>query len=181
VSFIDLMLYNSSEVYTYSNSSTGCYSVIDYVCVSFNLINYIVKYRTVCNAFNMSDHDPLETELNVPLLYKIDNISSKPISNNPSIVYSATSSDNIYFTVEQRYRFDHCNKFEYYNYNRMLIEPLHVYNELVTVYNSLNYNTNIHELCNCSHIEIWYNSIINAVLEASRATVPRTGNKYFKH
>ena len=41
--FIDITEGNTRDVYTYSNVAKGCYSVIDYICVSKSLTSSVTK------------------------------------------------------------------------------------------------------------------------------------------
>ena len=64
--FIDITKCNSNDVYTFSNASKGCYSVIDYICVSVSFTSSIVTYDTVHSAYNFYDHEPVEIVLSRP-------------------------------------------------------------------------------------------------------------------
>lgn len=174
LSYIDIIKFNSCELYTYSNSSTGCYSIIDYICVPSSLLDRVVAYDTVSNAINFSDHEPVEIRINVSIT---DNNSSN-VSNSPTPVVNDTISDTDNHTAT-RFRFDHGNTSAYYDCTRDLIEPISI--QLSAIYNGLDYNHSIDELCNNTDIEYWYTSIVGALLQASHATIPCTGVKHFKH
>jgi len=78
----------------------------------------------------------------------------------------------------KRHRFDHGNKFDYYNLARVLIELILL--ELNTLCNCLDYNVNTDVLCTNDHIQRWYCNIVNLLLQASNATIPCTVTKHFK-
>ena len=61
--YIDITKSNSKDVYTFSNVAKGCYSRIDYICVSDSLIPFIIKYDVVHSPYNFSDHEPVEIVL----------------------------------------------------------------------------------------------------------------------
>lgn len=173
MSYIDLMTFNSCESYTYSNVSKGCYSIIDYICVSSSLLNYVVHYDTVCNAFNFSDHEPVELYIRLPVIMNAS-------SNNSSIEIDDASVNSVTsMHVQNRFRFDHGNTAAYYDYSRILIEP--IYNDLISIYNNLDYNHNIEEICSHDKIEQCYNNIVAALLQAGYATIPYTKVNTYKH
>ena len=82
--YIDIMLFNSCEVYTFSNQVRNCHSVIDYICVSSSLINNVSKYDIMDSPFNYSDHEALLAVLDIPIV---------AINNNKSTCnYGASNS-----------------------------------------------------------------------------------------
>lgn len=179
MAYIDIMLFNSAELYTFSNTVRGCYSVIDYICVSATLINSVDKYCTVNSPLNFSDHEPVEMSLNLSILS-----SDRPIvglQGDYAITQSSLGSpcSATIRPSEGRYRFDKCSTDNYYDLTRELIEP--VLNEITYVCTLLDYNRPIHEVCSPSHIESWYNSIVNALLQASYCTIPYTKANNFKY
>ena len=175
--FIDIMMYNSSEVYTFSNSAKGCHSIIDYICVSSSMLQSIVKYDVVCSAYNFSDHEPVEIKLNISLLSNTG--AHAGTADRPSTAAGQASQRSNNNPTARRFRFDHGNVNGYYDYTRVLIEPL--YNEISQVCTNLDYNRDINELCNCYDIERWYNGIVHALLQASHETLPYTDSNMYKH
>jgi len=172
--FIDIMMYNSKEVYTFSNSAKGCYSIIDYLCVSSSIVQSIVNYDVVSSPFNFSDHEPVGIKLNISLLSNTGahaGAETRPITTTG---YAPKSRSAV-----GRFRFEHANVNSYYEYTRVLIEP--IFKEISNVYSNLGYNRDINELCNCYDIDRWYYSIVNALLKASNETIPYTDSNVFKY
>lgn len=52
----------NNHSHTYSNVERGCYSVIDYICLSENLLNCVYAYSVV-DCINLSDHEPVQLVL----------------------------------------------------------------------------------------------------------------------
>src|SRR5438132_801774 len=158
-------------MYTFSNDSKGCYSVIDYICISASLTSSVTNYDIVQSPYNFSDHEPVEIILNrpTPLAAGSDN------NNDVNHGKCASNYDN---HGSSRFRFDHCNLQSYYDYTRILLDP--IANELNNVYNGLDYNRPIHELCSNGDIERWYSAIVNALLHASHECVPYTKANVYK-
>jgi len=77
-----------------------------------------------------------------------------------------------------RFRFDHGNKSLYYDYTRVLLEPLR--NQLTYIFKELEYNRPIDELCNNNCIEMWYNNVVEALLHASKTYIPCTSQNVYK-
>src|SRR5579872_6278985 len=102
------MTYNSKDVYTFSNASRGCYSVIDYICVSTSMRPFVVNYDTLNSAYNFSDHEPVEIILNRPGPTCTSPLASNDNTNNVNCNKS-TSRPSRDDHVGRRFRFDHCN------------------------------------------------------------------------
>lgn len=173
MSYIDIMVYNACEVYTFSNQTRGCSSIIDYICVSSPLVNCIEKYNTVCNAFNYSDHEPVEMKLGVSVMNDLCNAN---VNSTESIMNE--SCIGIEQCYDYRYRFDHGDVSGYYDATRVLFEP--ILNEIEFIYNALDYNINIDAVCNQLHIERLYNNIVDALLKSCQANIPLTKANHFK-
>jgi hypothetical protein len=172
IEFIDIMMYNSSEIYSFSNTTRGCFSIIDYICISSTLLQSVVKYDVVNSAYNFSDHEPVEIILNMSLTTD-NNVQAGAIDNNRPSITGASG------LKAGRFRFDHCTSDDYYDYTRCLIEP--IYNEISNVCSNIDYNRNVRELCNGYDIERWYNGLVHALLQASYETIPFTSSNVYKH
>jgi len=68
-----------------------------------------------------------------------------------------------------KFRFDHANSVLYYDHTRILLQPL---SELAAVFNSLNYNKSIRDICTNEDIERWHNYIASSHLHASYINIP---------
>lgn len=170
LSYIDLISYNASELFTFSNSVRGCYSVIDFICVSSALVPAVEEYTTYCYPLNLSDHEPVIIKLNVSLM-KDFNFTI----NNAKLNVDVADAEPY---IERRFRFEHGNIAYYYEYTRVLIDP--IMKEIISVYNALDYNVDIECLCSNSTIDRWYSSIVDSLLNASHATIPYTKSNHFK-
>ena len=73
--------HSSSNVsYSYSNSYSQCYSILDHIFLSKSLSHYIVNYYSKCDEVeNQSDHAPIVLELDIP----IDHHIHVPINHKP--------------------------------------------------------------------------------------------------
>ena len=174
INVIDIIMYNSKEIYTFSNSARGCHSIIDYICVSNSIVQSIVKYDVVSNAFNYSDHEPVEIKLNISLLSNTGAHVVADAGANATAGFALNNRPSV-----GRFRFDHANVNNYYDYTRALIDP--IFNEISHVFGNLCYNRDLSELCNFYDIEHWYNSILQALLQASYETIPYTDSNVFKY
>ena len=55
--------------YSYSNSYSQCYSILDHIFLSESLSHYIVNYYSKCDEVeNQSDHAPIVLELDIPIM-----------------------------------------------------------------------------------------------------------------
>lgn len=169
MSFIDIMKFNASEVYTFRNDAKSCYTVIDYICISDELVKSVNKYDVIHSPFNFSDHVPLYMNIDsavLPPLHIIDN----SVSNDPSQHFVRQQA--------KRFRFDHCNVDKYYDRTRVLLEPIAEW--LTGLYSNLDYNKPIDESCNYLDIETCYNSVVNILIQASNETVPHVKQDVLK-
>ena len=85
--------HSSSNVsYSYSNSYSQCYSILDHIFLSKSLSHYIVNYYSKCDEVeNQSDHAPIVLELDIP----IDHHIHVPINYKPRKKWNIASNDQI--------------------------------------------------------------------------------------
>ena len=85
--------HSSSNVsYSYSNSYSQCYSILDHIFLSKSLSHYIVNYYSKCDEVeNQSDHAPIVLELDIP----IDHHIHVPINHKPRKKWNIASNDQI--------------------------------------------------------------------------------------
>lgn len=185
--YIDIMKFNSSDIHTFSNGSGGT-SVIDYICVSTNLLRYVSKYDVVHSAFNFSDHEPVEITLTIPdtdlsNVHALCSDDSVHVDNYNLLervnVVDHGDSTSMFVPCEQRFRFDHCNPRNYYDCTYQLLNPL--YMELCQLYSNLDYGKCLNELCSHLDIERWYSTLTDALLLSSYRTVPCTKSDVYRH
>ena len=85
--------HSSSNVsYSYSNSYSQCYSILDHIFLSKSLSHYTVNYYSKCDEVeNQSDHAPIVLELDIP----IDHHIHVPINHKPRKKWNIASNDQI--------------------------------------------------------------------------------------
>lgn len=160
-----------SSVHTFGNEKRNSYSLIDFLCVSNDLAKCIASYEIVDNAFNFSDHQPVKLSLNLPMdnaLFK--NLYHDTVDTNKCNQGNLGLSKDVFHSAG-RLRFDHGNIAAYYEYSRLLLEP---------ILSSMNgyYNNVTVDFCHSpeqSHalIESWYNGIVMALIQAASEFIPR--------
>lgn len=69
--------------FTFSNVNRNCFSVLDFICVTSSLADYVESYSTV-DCVNLSDHEPVQMRLNVPVKSPIYNclFNSNSVNSN---------------------------------------------------------------------------------------------------
>jgi len=105
---------------------------------------------------NFSDHEFIEIVLLVPLvcnMHATDCEASAGVQISVDLVKCSSRPT-------ARFRFDHFGKCKYYDYIRVLHDPVYV--EPLNVMKGLEYNKPINELSNGNLIENWYNSIVQS-------------------
>ena len=169
---------NSNSCYTFSNDKRDCSSEIDFICFSNTLLSNVKAYKTVCEYNNCSDHEPLHLLLSLPgsskfsssLLGLRTGVSSDNVSNT-----NQRSTDINEHSTGTQLRFDHGNIAGYYDYTRVLLQP--VLNELHETVSGFNrsydtmINTNNYQMQIL--IERWYNKVVSSLICASDIFIPR--------
>ena len=111
--------------YTYVVENRNAYSNIDYFIVSNSLSNSINNYQVIHSIENMSDHLPVELELNSN--FYIDCVQDSPINNSeynePDLV-----EDNYYTSFLNRFDWSLTSSGKYYECTR--ISLMEIYNKL---------------------------------------------------
>src|SRR5690349_20484748 len=104
--FIDIMMH-------YSSGTKGCCSIIGYICTfSYIVIRHsIINYGVVSSAYNFSDHEPIEIKLNISLTSDTGAHAGDVDRPNNDTGYAHTNRP-----AGDRFRFDHANVDNYYDY-----------------------------------------------------------------
>ena len=78
--YVALQHSSSTVFYSYSNSYSQCYSILDHIFLSESLSHYIVNYYSKCDEVeNQSDHAPIVLELDIPIDHHVHvSINHKP-------------------------------------------------------------------------------------------------------
>ena len=90
--------------YTCCNSHNNVFSTIDYIFISQNLCDYVVKYCSLCDEIdNQSDHVPLVLAINI--VSETEHMKVSTEIHAPRKVWNRTNSEHI---NDYRMRLDDC-------------------------------------------------------------------------
>ena len=157
--------------YTYRNEVLGCYTKIDYICISNSLKNTIINYNIIDSAINHSDHVPVILTMDLHLcgiLFKYAKTDvNKTVQNPPS-----SSKSKAYRNL----RWDHGDKDGYYYFTGAHLYFIH--NELLlykeTLPESSESDTHIAFVNKC------YRGIINVLNAAANQFIPTSVSSAYK-
>ena len=141
--------------YTYESKANGSRSLIDHFIVSESIHDLINCYEVSHHGYNISDHSSLHLGLNVPCSVR----SARPTE---SCVHDVS--------------WEKAKEGDVGNYQRLLDEFLSEIQIPVEAINCRNY------FCNTHHdtIEVFHNSIIDACINAAKATIPKKNVSHSK-
>ena len=143
-----LALKNSNSSVTHTHESL---STIDHFMVTPNLSDFITKYETLETVNNFSDHIPIIMHMNIDIEY----LQTTKRSISPSISWTQ------------------CTKEEISKYQGGIDEQLDKIELDFEVFACRDTKCGIHT----EQIRIWYNTIVNILLDSSKTSLPITGNK----
>ena len=157
-------------VNTYFSEALKCESKIDHFFVSSSFLPKVNHIEVVDSGANLSDHRPVILKLETPLSKKISEVDDDTRTNGAHMPYNKTK--------EYKLRWDKCDLCNYYN--ATLSELMHPHN-MKFLENACNVDTGT--CSNKEHmdnIDRHYNSIVNALRVAEKATVPQIPVKALK-
>ena len=143
---------NSDIKCTYVNHFNGSCSTIDHFFVSENLVDCVVKLKTLDYGDNLSDHIPLSVKFNIP----IERLSLK---QNKGLTRGIAWKK----VTEQ----------DYLNYSHILKDRLCNVQVDNTLLHCNNFQCNEHT----SVVNVYFNNIINSCLEAGEIAFPKCKEK----
>jgi hypothetical protein len=159
-----------NNMYTFCNEKRGCFSKIDYICISNSLKGSLKSYCTIDSALNHSDHIPVSLSLNIFPEFNLLRTLSLTKSADANANNVATKS-----SVTRRLRWEHCDSAGYYDYTRNYLYP--IYSDIVRFNDSY-----IIEQSNLDEIDVenWYASIVDVLQTAANYFVPAVPDNTFK-
>ena len=124
---------DKSMNYTFSNEKRNAYSTIDFWCVTSEMMQYLHSYCTIDSAIIFSDHLPVQLCVKLPChntlalgLGRGRDIlkQGSHLPGGASTCDLVNESSNSFKQDSYRLRFDHCNHAMFYEYTRVLLEPV---------------------------------------------------------
>ena len=112
-----------ANTFTFRNPVKGCYSIIDYLCISSYLSSSVIKYSVIDSSFNLSDHEPIELIMR-NIIIPACGVTVEGNCNDSSKTNTSTAR-------AFNFRFYWCDAQNYYERSRVLIRPF--YDELRNV------------------------------------------------
>ena len=143
-----LALNNSNSSVTHTHESL---STIDHFMVTPNLSDFIIKYETWETVTNFSDHIPILMQMDIDIEY----LRTAKRSISPTIAWTQ------------------CSKDEIGSYQCAVDKQVDRIELDFEVFACRNTQCDIHN----DQINMWFNEIVKILLEASKTTLPTTGNK----
>ena len=143
-----LALNHSNSSVTHTHES---FSTIDHFMVTPNLSDFIIKYETLETVNNFSDHIPILMQMNL------------------DITYLQTVKRSIYPSVS----WTKCTKEQIGRYQNVIDQKLDSIHLDFEVFACRDTKCSIHS----NQIRNWYNEVVKIILDASKTSLPMTGNK----
>jgi len=165
----------SNLSYTYCHETLQHYSYIDYFLIDDVLKDDLEDFKILDLADNFSDHNGIYMKLSCKISVK------SHLDNKNEVTCGAEAQ------VHKNLRWDHANLQHYYDFSRVLLQPIHdnlciSYNNYLSVVSQQhnNYNINVsdsfhyHKVYSdvVQHIESVYNQTVSALVHAAHCTIP---------
>ena len=169
---------NNAICPTFGSKKGNGSSTIDFICFSAELESFVSLYNVIDSYCNFSDHSPVHLLLSIPTTHSLgggilDCLTGRGKGKQKNL-FPASSVLNITKETEHSQpRFDHGNLPAYYEYTRVLLQPIADEFTSLLLHDSHSYTNRSRHIIE-SDIEECYGRVINALREAELKYIPST-------